>query len=220
MYSVCIQSILTQFFISNDFKGYLFSALNHTTFGQPSWIDLSVTRQRLYDALYDKSPPQMLMTISLEDSQSKSFHYTDEQYDWLGAMFYASGVGLSLKGSKLFNNNATKASIQKWSFFYKSYRDILSSSVVHIRRPNMQNIDGLLHVNPTLIDKGLLVLFNPSTSPRSEHITIPLYYTGLTDTAMFRRNGDAAQNYTLDRLYNVEMNVTLDALQYDWFVIQ
>ena len=41
---------------------------------------------------------------------------------------------------RLYDNNGTMALVKKWVNFYKTYRDIVTSDIVHVRRPNMQGI--------------------------------------------------------------------------------
>ena len=46
---------------------------------------------------------------------------------------------------------------------FQTYRDILTSDIIHVRFPDMQSIDAYLHVNPSLTDhKGLGMVFNPT----------------------------------------------------------
>ena len=59
--------------------------------------------------------------------------------------------------------------------FYKEHRAILDSDVIHVRRPDGQDYDGLLHVNPQLDVKGLLMLYNPLEQPIKKSIDLNLY---------------------------------------------
>ncbi len=51
--------------------------------------------------------------------------------------------------------------MRKWVAFYKAHRAILDSDVLHLRRPDGRDWDGLLHVNPDLPTRGLAVIHNP-----------------------------------------------------------
>ena len=39
---------------------------------------------------------------------------------------------------RLFDSDKVKSMVIKWVTFYKTYRDILTSDIVHVRRPDMQ----------------------------------------------------------------------------------
>ena len=41
---------------------------------------------------------------------------------------------------RLFDNDKVKSLVIKWVTFYKTYRDILTSDIIHVRRPDMQGI--------------------------------------------------------------------------------
>jgi hypothetical protein len=47
--------------------------------------------------------------------------------------------------------------------YFQTYRNLLSSDIIHVRRADMQSIDAYLHTNPTLNPhKGLAMVFNPT----------------------------------------------------------
>ena len=39
---------------------------------------------------------------------------------------------------RLFDSDKVQSLVTKWVGFYKTYRDILTSDIVHVRRPDMQ----------------------------------------------------------------------------------
>ena len=47
---------------------------------------------------------------------------------------------------------------------FQTYRDILTSDIIHVRFPDMQSIDAFLHVNPSpsAALRGLAMVFNPT----------------------------------------------------------
>ncbi len=49
-----------------------------------------------------------------------------------------AGVAACYRGYRLYDDDVTKALVQKWVRFYKAHRDILTSDIVHVRRPDMQ----------------------------------------------------------------------------------
>ena len=50
------------------------------------------------------------------------------------------------------------------SLQFQTYRDILTSDIIHVRFPDMQSIAAFLHVNPSLPNnrRGLGMVFNPT----------------------------------------------------------
>lgn len=103
---------------------------------------------------------------------------------------------------------------------YKQYRDILNSDIIHLRRPDGRDWDGILHVNPDLETKGFLLLYNPLKIPITRTIRVPLYYTGLEDEAIFF----APQLYEemvvpIKRNYEVDLRVTIPAEGWIYYII-
>jgi len=121
------------------------------------------------------------------------------------AQNFGSGIQCCYRGSRLYDTAATKAVVTKWVAFYKKYRPILDSDIIHVRRPDARDIDCMMHINPRLKQKGLAMVFNPLDHAVTRTLRLPLYYTGLSDTAVIRRDEGQAASYKLDRQYNVEV---------------
>jgi hypothetical protein len=84
--------------------------------------------------------------------------------------------------------------------WYKKYRDILESDIIHGRRPDAVQLDWYLHANPGLQTQGMLVVFNPTESPLKETLRVPMHYTGLRDQARVqetRGQGSEGANWVL-----------------------
>ena len=88
-----------------------------------------------------------------------------------------------------------------------------------VAREVVRDSDALLHVNPALKQRGLLVIYNPLQREVSKTIKVPLYYAGLTDKALFRAGEGSAREYELDRRFNVQLPVSIAANGVAWFVI-
>ena len=195
------------------------------TLSLPLWEDLSINRQRMYDDLYSKAPTQASILVPLIGYPVDECSQTETQksyleYEWMHAQYLTAGIGVGYRSSEVFDNNATKSIMQKWLSFYKQYRGIITSEIIHVRRPDMQSIDAFMHVNPTLIHKGLAIVFNPTDQQVNHMLSLPLYYTGLTDVALVTEVGHNAQNVTLNRNYNIEVPVKLGPFNYTIFIIQ
>ena len=89
-----------------------------------------------------------------------------------------------------------------------------------MRRADGRDWDGIMHVNPQLKTKALIVLYNPLKEKIERTIKIPLYYTGLDKIALISQNGEAAHKYLLNRDYTVEIKVAIEAEGLTWFTIE
>ncbi len=108
-------------------------------------------------------------------------------------------------------------SVVKW---YKKYRNILNSDIIHLRRADGRDWDGVMHVNPQLDIKALLMLYNPLKEKITRTIKIPMYYTGLTTLGVVREKGVAPKVYPLNRDYEMELTFSIEPESYTWFEIE
>ena len=104
--------------------------------------------------------------------------------------------------------------------WYKKYRNILNSDIIHLRKPDAHDWDGIMHANPAEKEKGLAMFFNPTDKEIIRRIRLPLYYTGLTKTAQIREQEGTPTTHTLQRDYSVELAVRIPAGGYTWYVIE
>ena len=104
--------------------------------------------------------------------------------------------------------------------FYKCYRAILESDIIHLRRADGRDIDGVLHVNPQLPTCGLALFFNPLDEAVVRVWKLPLYYTGLHERALIREGEGVAREYVLGREYEVELTVNIPPRGMVWYVIE
>ena len=64
------------------------------------------------------------------------------------------------------------------------------------------------------------MIYNPLDTPVSKTLTIPLYYTGLTETAKVREQDGAAKVYELDREYKINLPITMPAHGCTWLTLE
>ena len=207
----------------------LFSGLgyNENQYSLPRWQDLSISRQSVYDDTYKLPPTAGWMFVPLvpyhAGGDAAMFEPLSEhltEYEWALAQYLGAGVAACYRGYRIYDGPETKALVQKWVGFYKKYRDILTSDIVHVRRPDMQNIDSFMHVNPRLKNRALAMVFNPTHVSISTTLQLPLYYSGLTIEAQVSQEGGPASKYMLDREYNIDVKVSLPARGITWYLIQ
>jgi hypothetical protein len=105
----------------------------------------------------------------------------------------------------------------KWA---KKYRDILESDLIHGRRVDGRDIDWMLHVNPALKRKGMLVVFNPLNKDVERVLRVNLYYTGLKKTAVIREQDGKPHQVPLDCSGTAEIEVKVPANEMNWYVIE
>ncbi|MBS1936107.1 MAG: alpha-galactosidase, partial [Bacteroidetes bacterium] len=186
-----------------------------------------LNRQNIYDGLWEKTPSMSWGFVPLTRYQGGgeeavleplSGHLKD--YEQLMMQYYGSGVQACYRGPRLFDTDATKQTVSNVITWYKKYRDILNSDIIHLRRADGRDWDGVMHVNPQLQTKALIMLYNPLKEKISRTIKIPLYYTGLTTTALISEKGGVAKKYSLNRNYEIELSFSIAPESYTWFVIR
>lgn len=185
------------------------------------------TRQNIYDGAWEKISSMGWMFVPLTEyhggGEAATIEPLNEHLDHYRAMMVGNlgmGVQACYRGPRLFDTDETKAMVQDTVAWYKKYRDILESDMVHGRRADGRDIDWMLHVNPTLQHKGMIVTYNPLRETVTRAITPNLYYTGLTDTAKIRQEEGPAQTYTLNRDYGITLQLEMAPESFTWFVIE
>ncbi|HOH28343.1 MAG TPA: hypothetical protein PLC40_01600, partial [Candidatus Hydrogenedentes bacterium] len=81
------------------------------------------------------------------------------------------------------------------------------------------DLDWMLHVNPKLETKGMLVVFNPLNQPMERTLKVNLYYTGLKDRTVVTDESGEEQALSLNRDYTVSLPVHVPAHGFAWYTI-
>lgn len=185
------------------------------------------TRQNIFDGTWDKTPSMGWMFVPLTQyhggGAAATIEPLDEHLDHYERMVVgnlALGVQACYRGPRLYDTERTKAMLARWVAWFKTYRDILESDMIHGRRADGRDLDWMLHVNPELEHKGMLVVFNPRPESVTRTLRIPLYYTGLTETARIRVGDGEPAEYRLARDYTVELSVTVEGRSRTWLVVE
>ena len=79
-------------------------------------------------------------------------------------------------------------------------------------------IDAILHVNPFIANKGLLMIYNPTSTSVSQNLTVPLYYTGVDASVNVSQEAQTGKVYTLTRDYTITLSITMAAKTVTWFL--
>jgi hypothetical protein len=77
-----------------------------------------------------------------------------------------------------------------------------------------------MHIDPAGNEKGLVMLFNPTSEKVTEEITLPLYYTGLKDEAVIRQENSPAKTYSINRNYQAKVSVEIPANGLTWLLVK
>jgi len=201
---------------------------NENQYSLPRWMDLSISRQTVFDRIYTHMPTSawMLMPFKIYHGggDAAAFEPLSQHLPALNfgfAQYMGAGVASCYRGDRIFDTDVTKMLVKQWVSFYKKYRYLVTSDVVRVTRPDMQNIDAFMHVNWKLGDeKGLLLAFNPTPEPRSVNLTVPMYYTGIRGKALVSQREEGYHPYDIevgpDGL-EIEIPVTLSPMELTWY---
>ena len=213
---------------------YFLSGSNKTGMGyrETNWSlprDQQVvhTRQNIYDGTWEKAPSMGWMFVPLTEyhggGAAATIEPLDEHLDHYERMLVgnlAFGAQACYRGPKLYDTDRTRDMVKKWVDWYKTWRDILESDLIHGRRADGQQLDWMLHVNPKLDTKGMLVVFNPLEIPVAQTLTVNLYYTGLEDSVSVQTDGEEACTIPISRNYTTAIPVSVPAQGFRWYALQ
>jgi hypothetical protein len=135
------------------------------------------------------------------------------------ANLFGAGVQACYRGPRLFDTDETRAVVKKWVDFYMTHRAILDSDLVHLRRADGRDWDGWLHVNPTLAERGLAMIYNPLDESVQRQVRLPLYYTGLSDRVRVRYEDGRSEEVAVGRDYSAEVTVQIPPHGRTWLVV-
>ena len=185
------------------------------------------TRQNIYDGTQLKSPTMGWMFVPLTEYQGGGAAATIEplnehldHYDLMMKSNLGLGVQACYRGPRLYDTDETRKMVKANVDWYKKHRDILESPLLQLKRANSIDVDYMMHVNPSLKEKGFVMIFNPKDIDVTENITLPLYYTGITETAYIKQEEGNSIKYILNKCYEVEIGVPIKANSYTWLVVE
>ncbi|MGN1265622.1 MAG: LamG domain-containing protein [Muribaculaceae bacterium] len=188
---------------------------------------LLLGRQYIYDGTWHKLPTMGWMTLQLV-----GFYTNDprvgleplcdnlDRYEQQLIQFLASGCMLTIRGNRLYDTPETKEMVAKWIGWFKKYRDILTSDIIHVNRPNGRDLDCMMHVNPFIDHKGMVVVFNPTDREITKEMKLPLYYTGLKGKATVVAQDGTKKTYSLNGNEELSLSVSVKAGGTAWFLIE
>ncbi|MEQ8766530.1 MAG: alpha-galactosidase [Planctomycetota bacterium] len=185
------------------------------------------TRQNIFDGTWTKTPSMGWMFVPLTEyhggGAAATIEPLAEHLDHYGRMIdsnLAFGVQACYRGPRLFDTSATKEAVASRVAWFKRYRDILESDGIHGRRADGRDLDWMLHVNPKLARKGMLIVFNPLEREVTKKLRIDVHYTGLRDRVSVSREDAGAEVLPIASDETVALEVTVPGGGFTWVVLR
>lgn len=185
------------------------------------------TRQNIFDGTWESTPSMRWSFIPLAQYHGGGAAATIEplnehldHYEMMLVSNLGMGIQSALRGPRLYDTETTKQMVKRVVGWYKKYRDILESDIIHLRRADGRDIDYMMHVNPNLNQRGFLLVFNPTDQLIRKKIKVPLYYTGLDTLAKVSEKHISPKTYELNRGYEIAITVEVEPNWYNWYVIE
>ncbi|MFC4874575.1 alpha-galactosidase [Negadavirga shengliensis] len=185
-----------------------------------------IERQNIYDGTWTKTPSMGWMFVPLTEyhggGEAATIEPLNEHLDHYSrrmANLFGAGVQACYRGPRLYDTEETREVVKSWVSFYKKHREILDSDIIHLRRPDGTDWDGILHVNPDGEERGLLMLYNPLDKPISRTISTPVYYTGLAEKVKVSDSQGNSTTHWVDRHYHIRLEVSLPARGHEYFIL-
>lgn len=198
-----------------------------TNWSLPRAYQEIIERQNIYDGTWQKTPSMGFMFVPLTQYHGGGAAATIEplnehldHYETRLRNLFGAGVQACYRGPRLYDTEQTRRLVAQWVSFYKQYRQILDSDIIHLRRPDGQDWDGIMHVNPQSKRKAFISVYNPLDIAIEKEIKVPLYYTGLTDKAIVKEQDKNGKEYSLARDYSISLKIRIPAKGYNWYIIE
>ncbi|SKB77208.1 alpha-galactosidase [Dyadobacter psychrophilus] len=186
-----------------------------------------LNRQNIYDAMWNETPSMVWGFVPLTKYQGGNADAVLEPlsehldaYEQLMVQYYGAGIQACYRGPRLYDTEETRKTVVKVIDWYKKYRDILNADIIHLRRADGRDWDGIMHVDPQLKHKGLVMLYNPLKEDITRSIKLPVYYSGQHATVRIREKEGAGKSYNVGRDYQVDLTVKIPANGYTWLVME
>jgi hypothetical protein len=186
-----------------------------------------LNRQNIYDATWNETPSMVWGFVPLTKYQGGGADAVLEPlsehldaYEQLMMQYYGAGVQACYRGPRLYDTEQTRLTVTRVIAWYKKYRDILNSDLIHLRRADGRDWDGIMHVNSELPQKGLVMLYNPTGEKIVRTVKLPVYYTGKHDVVKIRVQEGAPVRFKVDRKFEVSYQVEIPAAGYTWLVVE
>jgi hypothetical protein len=198
-----------------------------TNWSLPREFQEIIERQNVYDGTWEKTPSMGWMFVPLVQYQGGGEAATIEplkehlgHYERRLANLFGAGVQACYRGPRLYDAPETREIVKKWVNFYKKHRTILDADILHIRRPDGRDFDGILHADPQGEEKGLLMLYNPLEVEIIKSINLNLYYTGSKGSVLMSKEDGEWEKRDLNPLQQMELKIRIPPGKWTWYVFK
>lgn len=196
-------------------------------FSLPREQQIVLNRQNIYDGTWEKTPSMSWGFVPLTEYHGGGAAATLEPlsehlyaYKQLMMQYYGAGIQACYRGPRLYDTEETKHMVTDVIRWYKKYRTILNSEIIHLRRADGRDWDGIMHVDPLGKEKALVMLYNPTNEVITRTVTLPLYYTGLKKKVSIREMEGKSKAFILDVAGKVTVNIKIPANGNTWMVVE
>jgi hypothetical protein len=141
-------------------------------------------RQVAFDATTYTLPSATWSFLPLTGSDASKYEPVSQhlaEFEMALSGHLAYGVSAFLyQGDAMFDTPEAQALYIKWGGWFKKFRALLSTGdLLHLKRPDGQGLDAILHAKAGAETPALLCVWNPSDAPITGEVIAPLYYAGL-----------------------------------------
>ena len=213
---------------------YFFAGGNKTAMGyrEVNWSlpraqQLIHARQNIFDGTWTKPQTAGWMFVPLTEYHGGGPAATLEplsehlpEYEAHLANTLGAGVQACWRGPRLYDSDATRSLVRQWVSWFKRYRGILESDIIHARRADGRDIDYVVHVNHSLEERAMAMIHNPMDVAVNREVLLPLHYAGLEDQARIRIGEGGLTPITLDRQSRARVHLSIPARGRTWVVVQ
>ena len=111
------------------------------------WERLDIGRMYAYDGTVHYPPTMGWMVFNYENYyplNDNAIYYEKALAQYLG-----NGIVTCFRGQNLYDTDLTANLTRYWGDFYKAHRTVLNGDILHVVRPNGQQVDVQMHVHPS-----------------------------------------------------------------------
>ena len=149
-----------------------------------------------------------------------------EAYNWTLGSYLGYGLsGACFRGHRVFDSPEVEGMVKLWTAFWERHRVILAQDVIHVRRPDYQSIDAVMHVdgNRSRSTCGLVMAYNPTDFALQTTLQLDLWYTGEAEAVVVTesdRSPSVDDKIAIGRDYTIPLSVALPARGMSYFVLR
>ena len=185
------------------------------------------TRQNIFDGTWEKTPSMGWMFVPLTQyhggGAAATIEPLDAHLDHYRRMIDSNlglGVQAVYRGHRLYDTDRVRDMVKERVAWFKRHRDILESDLIHGKRADGRGVDWMLHVNPRLEEKGMLVVYNPTGAEVATTLRVNVYYTGLHRRVRYTGSDGADGELPVGRDFTVRVPVRVPAGEMASYVLR